>query len=123
MRKLVLTLVLVTQSTLLLANDCRDAVVEAYQSIGVAVERDSFSNSNFEDFNISIDEFNLLDSEQQQSIYVQIRPLEDMVQATIAAVNSKIARYAGTFYEIYVIDKLELWRGQVDKLKVCTISN
>lgn len=122
MRKLVLSLVLVLNSNLLLAIDCRDAVVEAYESIGVSIERDAFSNNSFDDYDLSIDEFNSLDSQEQQEIYVQIRPLENMVQATINAVNAKINRYAGTFYEIYVLDKLVMWRDQVNQLKSCNMN-
>ena len=61
-----------------------------------------------------------MDSPSQEAIYLKIRPLQTMVDATIFELNKQIDRYAGTFYEMYVLEELEKWRNAVDTLKICT---
>lgn len=106
-----------------LGQTCRDAVVGAYESLGASVDPNSFSSAKFEDFNLSVEEFNDLSSDEQEVIYIQVRPMKITVQSTVNLLNSRIARYAGTFYEMYVIDKLERWRKSVDDLKSCDYEN
>jgi len=104
------------------ASECRDAVVEAYTTLGSSIERDSFSSAEFSDLELSVEEFNALDSNAQEEIYIQIRPMRVTVESTIISLNQQINRYAGTFYEMYVLDKLELWREAVDPLRSCEVA-
>lgn len=121
MRLGLLTVVLLVQSFKSFAVDCRDAVVEAYTSLEVSIERNSFSTKTFAETGLSIEEFNLLSTEEQTEVYTQIMPMQVMVNSTIMLINEQIGRFAGTFYEIYVIDKLQLWREKVDQLRSCAI--
>lgn len=119
MRKLLVFLILVAQSQIALATSCRDAVVIAYESFGGHLPKDSFSNSEFKDYNLSIEEFNALSSEEQEKIYMQIKPIELMVEETIGIINQRIGSVAGTFYELFMADKLQLWREARESLKSC----
>lgn len=119
MRELVLSLAIVCQSNLLFAIDCRQAVIEAYEAIGKDLDEHRFSRRSFEEFEMSVDEFNLLAPEEQQEIYTQIRPLKSMVLATIHTLSGQINRYANTFYEMYMLDEIQLWRKHVDELRSC----
>ena len=103
-----------------MASECRDAIVDAYGTLGSSIERDSFSNARFSDLEVTVQEFNEMDSPSQEAIYLKIRPLQTMVDATIFELNKQIDRYAGTFYEMYVLEELEKWRNAVDTLKICT---
>ena len=121
MRKLLLPLLLFVQVNSLWAIDCRTAVVQAYDSLDTKIDGDSFSNADFADFNVSVEEFNDLSTQEQEEIYIQVRPLEVMVLTTIHLLDAQISRYAGTFYEIYVIEELKKWRSNVDKLRSCSL--
>ena len=126
MKKLILPVLLAFQASFLagkcMASDCREAVVEAYESMESSIDAGSFSNAHFNDFNLTIEEFNELTTTEQEEIYIQVRPMKVMVDVTIIQLNNKISRYAGTFYEVYVLDKLELWRESVDNLRACIIT-
>lgn len=121
MNKFYLVLVvLFLQGNFAFATTCRDAVVEGHAALGLNLERDSFSNAKFTDLGVSVDDFNEMDSEAQEEIYTRIKPMKIMVDSTIIGLNGRINRYAGTFYEVYVLDKLERWRNAVQTLETCT---
>lgn len=121
MRKVLVFLIIVTQAQAVFAINCRDAIVEGHEALGKKIDRNSFSNSTFSDFNMSVDQFNVLSSEEQEEIYSKIRPIEVMVEQTISDLNRKIDRIAGTFYEIFMGEELELWRDKRDQLRSCSI--
>jgi hypothetical protein len=98
---------------------CRASIVAAYSAVGINMPADSFSNSNFEDFNISVEDFNALSSTEQEIIYMKVKPIEVVTQGAINTINRYINRYAGTFYEVYMADELTLWRLQRDNMRNC----
>jgi hypothetical protein len=113
MRKFLVFLILISQiQTVFAASSCRDAVVEAYRSLGKKIEKDSFSDSKFSEFNISVEEFNLLSSEEQEEIYLR-------VEETISDLNKQISRIAGSFYEFFMTHELDDWRSKRDLLRSC----
>ncbi len=101
------------------AIECREAVVQGYESLGLKISAFSFSSAKFEDFNLTVKEFNKLPAQEQERIYTLIRPLEVMVQETINMINGKINRIAGTFYEYMYLDELEEMRKSRDQLRAC----
>lgn len=119
MRKFLVFLVLISQIQSVFAASCRDAVVDAYASLGKKIEKNSFSNSTFGDFNLSVEEFNALSSEEQEDIYMQIKPIEIMVEQSINDLNQQINRIAGSFYEFFMTDELQTWRASRDQLRSC----
>ena len=111
-------------STSALANgtsklDCREVIVDAYSSVGINMAADSFSNAKFGDFNISIEEFNALNSREHEVIYMRIKPMEVVAESAINTINRYINRYVGTFYEVYMADELSTWRLQRDNVRNC----
>jgi hypothetical protein len=98
---------------------CRDTIVDAYTAIGINMPADSFSNAKFEDFNISIQEFNALSSKEQEVIYMRVKPIEVVAENAINTINRYINRYVGTFYEVYMADELSNWRLQRDNVRNC----
>ena len=120
MRKFLVFLILISQvQSVFATSSCRDAVVEAYGSLGKKIDKNSFSDSNFSEFNISVEEFNLLSSEEQEEIYMRVKPIEIMVEETISDLNKQINRIAGSFYEFFMINELEDWRSKRDLLRSC----
>jgi hypothetical protein len=120
MRKILVFLILLSQiQTVFAATSCRDAVVEAYGSLGKEIERNSFSSTTYSELNISVQDFNLLPSEEQEEIYMKIKPIEVMVEEAISELNKKISRIAGSFYEFFMIDELQDWRSKRDSLRSC----
>jgi hypothetical protein len=120
MRKFLVFLILISQvQSVFAASSCRDAVVEAYRSLGKKIEKDSFSDSNFSEFNITVEEFNSLSSEEQEEIYLRVKPIEIMVEETISDLNKQISRIAGSFYEFFMINELDDWRSKRDLLRSC----
>lgn len=121
---LLITLTLSLFSTSIFAEDartkeCRDSIVSAYLAVGINMPADSFSNAKFEDFNISVEDFNALNSKEQELIYMKIKPIQVVTQDAINTINRYINRYAGTFYEVYMADELTLWRLQRDNMRNC----
>lgn len=114
-------IVMLFQAVNCYAATCRDAVVDAYASIDIQIDRDSFSTANFEDISLGVEDFNQLSPEEQNVIYNQIKPMEVMVESTIFVLNSKLSRYLGTFYEIYMTEKIKLWRKNIAKLRSCEV--
>ena len=111
-----LTIILSTQVQAL---DCRNAVVEAQKTLGNNLAEDSFSNASFEDFNLTVEQFNALSSAKQEKIYIQIKPLETMVKDSIVSLNQKINQIIGTFYELFLAAELQEWREKREQLKSC----
>ena len=114
-----IALVLLSQTTQ--AMDCRDAIVSAYHILGEQISSEEFSNAQFSDFNITVEEFNELDSTEQEIIYRRVKPIEVMVEESIARLNGKINRVKGTFYEFFLADELQEWRAKRDDLRSCTL--
>jgi len=100
--------------------DCRTSVVDAYKSLGETIQADDFSSSEFNELNITHLEFNALTSKQQELIYMQVKPLEVMVEETIQKLNRYIERYVGTYYELYMASEIEDWRKKRDSLRSCS---
>ena len=98
---------------------CRSAVVLAYASFGEKISEDDFSSSTFDELNITVEQFNILSSTEQDEIYKKVKPIEVMVQETIDTLNRYVNRYVGTFYEMYMLDELESWRSSRDGLRGC----
>lgn len=121
MKKILLVLVIISQTALAYAANCRDAIVEAQASLGNQIERNSFSSSTFLDFNISVEEFNLLEPSEQEEIYAKIRPIEVMIEKSIDELNQKIQYVSGSFYEMMMLDELTAWRTSRDELRSCEI--
>lgn len=82
-----LLLIIIISNTFVMAMDCREVIVNTHEFIRSPIEEDSFSTNDFFDFNISIEEFNNLDPAEQLVIYNKIKPIENMVDETIAKVN------------------------------------
>jgi hypothetical protein len=122
MTRLLILLVLLIQIKPALATSCRDAISSAYTSLGSPIKRNSFSNSKFEELNISIEAFNKLDSEVQEKIYTLIKPLDIMTEETLNLINGQIEEVAGTYYEFFMPEQLELWRSARDELRSCDLS-
>lgn len=118
MALLITTAILMINSAMA-ANSCRSEVVLAYASLGEKIAEDSFSNSTFEELNVTYTEFNLLSSSEQDEIYMQIKPLEVMVEETIGKLNRYINRYVGTYYELFMADEISQWRTHRDNLRKC----
>lgn len=101
------------------AKPCRQAVVQAQATLGNNIEESSFSSYTFESLNISVTEFNQLDSAEQIEIYNQVKPIDVMVDSTIRDLTNSINEYVGTFYEFYMTDEISGWRDQRDSLRSC----
>lgn len=99
--------------------ECRTAIVNAYSTLQIKIDPNSFSTHTFEDYNLSIEEFNALAPELQEAIYQKIKPISVVVESTINYLNRYINRYAGTIYEQYLIDDLQNWRHARDVLRNC----
>ncbi len=102
------------------ARDCRSVVVEANDVLESPVDADSFSNSEFKDFELTTTEFNALDSEAQGEIYMAIRPMSDMVDEAISGLSRKIRKYSDNgFYEYYYSTEITAWQDLRSELKAC----
>ena len=99
---------------------CRLAVVLAYLSVGEDINPGAFSNSSFDQLNITIDDFNAMSSEEQDAIYMRVKPIEVMVEETIMKLSRYIDRYLGSPYEAYLIDEINAWRDARSALRSCT---
>lgn len=121
-KSLLVALLSLTISTTSFATDsCRALIVDSYISLGANISPMSFSSMSFEDFNISIEEFNALSAENQQAIYTLIKPLSLSVEEAIAALSSIIDRFTGTIFEIEYKDELEALKEQRELLRKCLI--
>lgn len=118
---LFITTIFLTLTTAYAADEtqCRNEVVAAYTSLGESINANDFSNRTFTELEISYQEFNLLSSQEQDEIYMQVKPLEVMIEETIGKLNRYINRYAGTFYEMFMLDEIDEWRTHRDALRKC----
>ena len=123
MTRLLVLLLLITQTQNALASSCRDAIVSAYSALGSSIDKDSFSNYKFNEFNISNEYFNRLTPEEQDKIYKQIKPLEIMTEETLSLINQQINDVAGTYAEFFMYDNLESWRNARAELRSCTLQD
>ena len=98
---------------------CRNAVVEAFAVLGNEIDPNSFSNAQFEDFNLTVEQFNSLESSRQVTIYNQIKPLPIMIEETISILTDSIDSVVGTFYEFFMSAELKSWRESREKLRSC----
>lgn len=96
---------------------CRLAVVKAYKSLGQDIEMDSFSSLEFEDLNMSVEQFNLLPPSEQDAYYSQLIPLEMTVQRTIDILTKYITEYS-SFAGLYILEVKD-WRSKLSLLKTC----
>lgn len=99
--------------------ECRDAVVNAKAHIGEYISPDSFSSRTFESYNMSANEFNNLTSQAQVNIYMQVKPIEIMVEETVNQMNSYIQRYSNSAYALYFVDTIQEYREFKDALLNC----
>ncbi len=56
--------------------NCKLIVIEAYDSLNITISEDGFSSLSFEELNMSIDEFNSLDTATQEELYQKLMPLQ-----------------------------------------------
>lgn len=124
MTKFMLLAMITLMSTNLFAeetakNDCRSLIVAAYKSIGQEIEANSFSNTTYEELNISPEEFNAMSSAEQEEIYNQIKPIQMVANDTANLINRYIEKYSSPFYSRYMADELMNWRSLKDQLRVC----
>lgn len=98
---------------------CRSLVVDTYNIVGAKIDPLSFSSTTFEELNISIDEFNVMDSEDQQTIYDLVKPMSVMVEDTIGQINSIIERYSDTPLEFLYSREIKALRGLETQLRSC----
>ena len=101
---------------------CRDSVVAAYAALERTIERDSFSTGNFDQFEMSPEQYNALTPAEQVEIYRKIKPLAVTVQETIDLLNGNIRQVVGSVYEFFMIDELARWREARDGLRQCEMS-
>ena len=120
MKLLIMLAIIMSGNVFAESNECRELIVKAQKSLGNEIETDSFSTTRFEDLNISISEFNAMDSEVQSDIYMQVKPLSVMVEETISDLNKTIQYYAESFYAFFMIDELEEMRSVRDSLRKCS---
>ena len=120
MKRIILSVLLALSCNVIAGEiNCRDAVVAGYAALKQEIDRDSFSQGEFEDFDLTPEQYNALSSEQQVVIYQHIKPLVVMVEETITRLNQSIERIVGTFYELYMTDDLQRWRAGRDQLRSC----
>ena len=100
-------------------NTCRESIVSSFASLGVRVDPQSFSSAKFEDLGLTVEEFNALNSQEQNTIYLKVKPMELVVQDAINALNSMISRYNNPFSAIMLADELSAWRENRDRLRAC----
>ena len=119
--KALILLSLMTSTSLFAQNkSCRDAVIDAKGRLGEALTADSFSSRNFESYNITATEFNEMSSVEQSEIYMQIKPLEVMVDEVVATLNRYIQHYNDSPYaNLYYADLLQELRQYKDSLINC----
>ena len=117
----VLLLLLISFSGFTAELSCRKLVVVAHKSVGEEIEENSFSSERFESFRMTAAEFNALDLEAQEKIYMKVKPMEAMVAETINMLNRYISRYVGSPYELQLTDELEFWRLVRGKLRECKV--
>lgn len=98
---------------------CRDAVVEGKAMVGEYVSPESFSSRTFDSYNLTAEEFNSLDSDEQTEIYNQIKPIEIVVEDTVATLNRYIEYYTDSPYAFYYIDRVQRFREAKDALLNC----
>jgi hypothetical protein len=99
--------------------DCRTAVVQGYASIGIRVEIQSFSINSFSDENITVEAFNALTSEQQEEIYMRIKPLEVVVSDAIRDLTLFVEPYLGTVAMIKYADVFANIANKRQNLRTC----
>ena len=101
--------------------DCRGAVVEAQSVLGNSVAATSFSSRSFDSYNLTVAEFNELDSEAQAEIYMQVKPLSVMVEETISDLNRRIRSYNESFYAFFMVDEIAQMQDIRDGLRQCSM--
>jgi hypothetical protein len=119
MKILILLSLMVSTSLFAQTQSCRTAVVDAKTRLGEALSPDSFSSRDFESYNITASEFNAMNSDEQAEIYMQIKPLEVMVDEVIALLNRYIEHYKDSPYALMYADLLQELRGYKDNLINC----
>lgn len=97
--------------------ECRNLIVTGYKLLKQDVKTDDFSTNKFEDFDLTVEQFNQLSAEEQIIIYNKIKPLGLVVSEVIDALNDEINRYVGTFYEFFMAADIQKWRLQKDLLR------
>lgn len=120
MKNICLTVLCLISISAFAENNCRDAVVAGYSSLGIEISRDSFSKYTFEDLNITTEQFNELSTAEQVEIYNSIKPVSVKVEETISIINSRINRIVGSVYEFFYIDDLAQMREARDLLRSCS---
>lgn len=118
---LIALLAISVSSTSFAGETCRSLIVDTYQVFGVSLNPMGFSSTTFEELNISIEEFNAMSAENQQTIYTLIKPMSVSVGDAIDTINSIINRYTGTLYEFDLLDELQALREKRDMLRSCEI--
>jgi hypothetical protein len=118
--KILILLGLMASTSLFAQNQsCRTAVVDAKARLGEALAADSFSSRDFETYNITVTEFNAMNSVEQAEIYMQLKPLSVMVEEVVALLNRYIEHYKDSPYTLMYADLLQELRFYKDNLLNC----
>jgi hypothetical protein len=120
--KYLLTTILILSSTMASAEVCRDVIVEASREVGEPLAKTDFSITSFDEMNLTVEDFNLLSSEEQEAIFYKIMPFNQLKMKIYMKVARTIRRYEGTFYEYYYSDKMVILRELKDRLIACDSS-
>ncbi|MDP7321128.1 MAG: hypothetical protein QF441_10995 [Bacteriovoracaceae bacterium] len=99
--------------------NCKLIVIEAYDSLNITISEDGFSSLSFEELNMSIDEFNSLDTATQEELYQKLMPLQTAILHAINALTATINRYSGPMYEAYFGDQVLTWHQNRQRLQKC----
>lgn len=118
--KLLLLSILVLTFSSAFAKDCRTAIVDASVSLGEPLAPESFSTNNFDDFNITAEEFNALSSAEQVDIYNRIKPIQVMVEEMVNKVNRTI-NYLNSqpYYRLFRSEVIDQFRDHRTELREC----
>lgn len=100
--------------------ECRQAIVEAHDSLRDPIDPDSFSSMSIEEFTLSPEEFNNLETGVQIYYYNALKPVSLMVEAVIDRLNSVISFYVDNeaFREVMKNYIIEL-RARRQALRSC----
>ncbi len=100
--------------------DCRQAIVDAHDTLQDPINPRSFSSMPIEDFTLSAEQFNNLDPRLQAYYYQALKPISLMVDSTIGRLNSVINFYAGNqYFRDIMIDALAELRARREALRTC----
>lgn len=100
---------------------CREVIIQAYEAMNKPLKSADFGTLTFEELNLTVQEFNQLDQQKLEDLYIQLRPLNEMIAKTEKDLNDAIDYTSNHVLAFLYQEDIRVMRQSLAELEVCRI--